>query len=239
MSCRSASPARRPAAPIPTRLGRPADTEVDPATNEIYVADGYGNHRVIVFDAETGAYKRHWGAYGKAAERRQEAGPTTRQRRSPSSSPIRSTACSSSNDGLVYVCDRTNDRIQVFRKDGTFVKEFFVAEETLQQRLGLGSRSLAEDAQQTFHASSPTAQTTKYARWCARPERTSGPSAQRPQRRQFHWIHNLASGQQGQHLHDGSRYRESARRNSAILGTAAEVTCCLSPPRSARARRYR
>src|SRR5262245_43921410 len=49
-----------------TRLGRPADTEVDPATNELYVADGYGNHRVIILDADTGAYKRHWGAYGKA-----------------------------------------------------------------------------------------------------------------------------------------------------------------------------
>ena len=48
-----------------TRLGRPAHMVVDPATNELYVADGYGNHRVIVFDADTGAYKRHWGAYGK------------------------------------------------------------------------------------------------------------------------------------------------------------------------------
>ncbi len=48
-----------------TRLGRPADAEVDPDTNEVYMADGYFNHRVIVFDANTGAYKRHWGAYGK------------------------------------------------------------------------------------------------------------------------------------------------------------------------------
>jgi hypothetical protein len=46
-----------------TRLGRPADTMLDPETNELFVADGYGNHRVIVFDADTGAYKRHWGAY--------------------------------------------------------------------------------------------------------------------------------------------------------------------------------
>src|SRR6202022_4775196 len=48
-----------------TRLGRPADAEVDLETNEVYIADGYFNHRVIVFDANTGAYKRHWGAYGK------------------------------------------------------------------------------------------------------------------------------------------------------------------------------
>src|SRR3954469_19327133 len=45
-------------------LRLPAKTVVDPKTNELYVADGYGNHRVIVFDADTGKYKRHWGAYG-------------------------------------------------------------------------------------------------------------------------------------------------------------------------------
>src|SRR5471030_1232158 len=47
------------------RLGRPADTVVDAAANEIYVADGYQNHRVIVFDADSGAFKRMWDAYGK------------------------------------------------------------------------------------------------------------------------------------------------------------------------------
>ena len=45
-------------------LGLPAKIFVDPKTNELYVADGYGNKRVIVFDADTGKYKRHWGAYG-------------------------------------------------------------------------------------------------------------------------------------------------------------------------------
>ena len=48
-----------------TQLGKPAETAIDKDANEIYVADGYGNRRVIVFDATTGAYKRHWGAYGK------------------------------------------------------------------------------------------------------------------------------------------------------------------------------
>src|SRR5438552_1741612 len=48
-----------------TQLGKPAETAIDTEANEIYVADGYGNRRVIVFDATTGAYKRHWGAYGK------------------------------------------------------------------------------------------------------------------------------------------------------------------------------
>ena len=75
-----------------TRLGRPADTEVDPATNEVYVADGYGNHRVIVFDADTGAYKRHWGAYGKPPNDAKQAALQSGRRRRRSSSPIRSTA---------------------------------------------------------------------------------------------------------------------------------------------------
>ena len=56
-----------------TQLGKPAETAIDKDANEIYVADGYGNHRVIVFDATTGAYKRHWGAYGNPPDRRQAA----------------------------------------------------------------------------------------------------------------------------------------------------------------------
>src|ERR1019366_3247775 len=46
-------------------LRGPAQTFIDPKTNEVYVADGYGNKRVVVYDADTGKYKRHWGAYGK------------------------------------------------------------------------------------------------------------------------------------------------------------------------------
>src|SRR5215212_1468357 len=113
-----------------SRLGRPANMQVDPSTNEVFVADGYFNHRVIVFDADTGAYKRHWGAYGK---------PPTDDKLPPYS-PSAAPAQQFSNpvhcvriaqDGLVYVCDRANDRIQVFRKDGSFVKEFFVEKATL------------------------------------------------------------------------------------------------------------
>ena len=103
---------------------------VDPATNEAYVADGYGNKRVIVFDADTGRYKRHWGAYGNKPDdtdlgRYKPDAPPARQFRSP-------VHCAElSKDGLLYVCDRPNDRLQVFKKDGTFVKEVFVAKTTL------------------------------------------------------------------------------------------------------------
>jgi hypothetical protein len=131
-------------------LGGAASMVVDRAANELYVADGYVNHRVIVFDTETGAYKRHWGAYGKppddsyfqaAGERlpgpfsgkvQNENRPSNYDPDGPPPPQFRVVhSVRIANDGLVYVCDRTNDRIQVFRKDGTFVKEAFVAPRTL------------------------------------------------------------------------------------------------------------
>lgn len=111
-------------------LRLPAKTMVDPKTNELYVADGYGNRRVIVFDADTLKYKRHWGAYGNKPDDTQlppykAAEPPAQQFRNP----VHCVALA--NDGLLYVCDRTNDRIQVFTTAGKFVKEMFVAKETL------------------------------------------------------------------------------------------------------------
>jgi len=113
-----------------TVLGKPAETTIDQDANEIYVADGYGNRRVIVFDATTGAYKRHWGAYGnKPNDDKQPpyspAAPVSQQ----FGNPVHCVKIA--NDGLVYICDRINDRIQVFKKDGSFVKEFFYEKNTL------------------------------------------------------------------------------------------------------------
>ena len=115
-------------------LGGPAGLFVYPKTNELFVADGYFNHRVIVFDADTGAYKRHWGAYGKKpddelhfpARAQLLQGPPPPQFNNPVHAVL------VSNDDLVYVADRTNNRLQVFRLDGTFVKEVFIARNTLQ-----------------------------------------------------------------------------------------------------------
>ncbi len=129
-------------------LGRPASILVDPETNEVYVADGYGNRRVIVFDAETGEYRRHWGAYGDTpgdaplAAYDPDAAPSRDYR-----SPVHDVAIA--NDGLVYVADRTNNRVQVFHKDGTFVTEAFIRPETL----GSGTASgvtLSEDPEQRW-----------------------------------------------------------------------------------------
>jgi DNA-binding beta-propeller fold protein YncE len=111
-------------------LGRPAKIFVDPKTNEVYVADGYGNRRVIVYDADTGAFKRYWGAYGHKPDDSpmppyNPNDPPAQQFRNP-------VHCADlSNDGLLYVCDRVNDRIQVFKTDGTFVKEAFFYKNTL------------------------------------------------------------------------------------------------------------
>ncbi len=109
---------------------RAAKIFVDPEANEAYIADGYGNKRVIVYDADSGAYKRHWGAYGNKPD---DADPGPYNPGAPPAQQFRNPVhCAElAHDGLLYVCDRTNDRIQVFKKDGTFVKEQFIAKETL------------------------------------------------------------------------------------------------------------
>jgi DNA-binding beta-propeller fold protein YncE len=132
----------------PENFGRVAKIFVDPKANEAYVADGYLNKRVAVLDADTGKMKRYWGAYGKKPDdaplgNYSPDAPPAPQFRNP-------VHCASlAVDGLVYVCDRQNDRIQVFRQDGTFVKEAFIAKETL----GSGSvwdLAFSADEQQRF-----------------------------------------------------------------------------------------
>ena len=110
-------------------LSRPAEVEVDMAANEVYVADGYGNRRVIVYDADKGTFKRMWGAYGKPPT---DDPNVTYDPTKPLSTNWQTVHCASlANDGLVYVCDRVNDRIQVFKKDGTYIKEAQIAKRTL------------------------------------------------------------------------------------------------------------
>ena len=111
-------------------FGRVAKIFVDAEANEAYIADGYGNRRVAVVDADSGEFKRYWGAYGNRPDdsplpRYNPNDPPAQQFRSP-------VHCAElSNDRLLYVCDRAGDRIQVFHPDGTFVKEGFIEKETL------------------------------------------------------------------------------------------------------------
>ena len=111
------------------RLGSPADIAVDVAAKEVFVADGYGNRRVVVFDSETGAYKRHWGAYGKRpSDEKTAAYDPSKPPSEQFGNPVHCVRIA--KDGLVYVCDRPNDRLQVFQPDGKFVKEAFYAKNT-------------------------------------------------------------------------------------------------------------
>jgi DNA-binding beta-propeller fold protein YncE len=113
-----------------TGLNKPAGVSVDAAGSEVYVADGFGNRRVVVFDATTGAYKRHWG----------RAGDT----------PFASVSCARmAKDGTVYVCDRGNNRVVAFDKTGKWLKEGVVSATTK----GTGSVwdvAFSNDPQQRF-----------------------------------------------------------------------------------------
>ena len=120
-------------------LNEPTKAFVYPKTNEVFISDGYINRRVIVFDADTGAFKRLWGAYGKKPddtlprihripfERPQDLPVQTLFQGPPPEQFNLVHSVLISNDDLVYVADRSNNRIQVFKPDGTFVKEAFVA----------------------------------------------------------------------------------------------------------------
>ena len=132
----------------PQNFGRVAKIFVDPRDNEAYIADGYLNKRVAVLDADTGKMKRQWGAYGNKPDDRNlgpydPSAPPAQQFRNP-------VHCADlSVDNLVYVCDRVNNRIQVFQKDGKFVKEAFFAKNSL----GEGSVwdvAFSRDPQQTY-----------------------------------------------------------------------------------------
>jgi len=129
-------------------FGQVAKIFVDKKENEAYIADGYGNKRVAVLDADTGKFKRYWGAYGNKPDdtnlgRYNPEAPPAQQFRTP-------VHCAElSNDRFVYVCDRVNDRIQVFTTEGKFVKEAWVSRKTL----GDGSTwdiAFSNDPQQKF-----------------------------------------------------------------------------------------
>jgi len=108
------------------------DVFVDTQAKEVYAADGYGNKRVIVFDSETGKFKRMWGAFGNPP-------PTTFAPNAAGPQPQTTPdgpqefglphAIKVSNDGIVYVADRINNRIQTFARDGKFLKQTRVTNE--------------------------------------------------------------------------------------------------------------
>jgi DNA-binding beta-propeller fold protein YncE len=178
-----------------TQLGRPAHMIVDAGPNELYVADGYGNRRIVVFDASTLAYKRHWGAYGEKPndDKLPNYDPKGALMRS-FSSPVHCVRIST--DGFVYVCDRANDRIQVFEKSGKFVREFRVEPETLQNG-SVWDLVLSEDAAQKYlfvangangYLITVERATGQVLGTFSRPGRMAG---------ELRWVHNLAIDSKG------------------------------------------
>jgi DNA-binding beta-propeller fold protein YncE len=129
-------------------LGQPADMAVYPPTNELFVADGYGNRRVIVFDAETGAYKRHWGAYGNRPD---DSAPKVTRTEGPGDPQFNQVHhVRISKDGIVYVADRLNRRIQTFQTNGTFIKEVFLRRDTKETGGTASSIAFSADPQQRY-----------------------------------------------------------------------------------------
>jgi len=198
-------------------LRLPAKTFLDRETNELYVADGYGNHRVIVFDAETGKYKRHWGAYGHKPDdvdlgRYDPKAPPAQQFRNP-------VHCADlSRDRLLYVCDRVNNRIQVFKPDGTFVKEAFFNRETL----GSGSAwdvAFSRDGQQKFLylADGENSKVHVILRETLELLTSFGEGGRQPG--EFYGVHSLATDSKG-NLYTTETYRGQRVQRFVYMGLA-------------------
>ena len=132
----------------PDHLGGPANFYVEPKTNELFIADGYINKRVVVYDAATGKYKRHWGAYGKVPNDTEKYQYPVRVNEPPQQySTLHGLV--GSKDGLIYVSDRRGNRIQVFRQNGEFLMEKFVRPETGGSGSGF-SLQFSRDAEQSI-----------------------------------------------------------------------------------------
>ena len=129
-------------------LHEPADAFVHPATNELFVADGYGNHRVAVFDADTGVFKRMWGAFGNAPEDDDHCPNISLDSVPDGPGPPQLSivhAIRVSNDGMVYVADRENRRVQVFTLDGEFIDQIVRGDVPFARNL-----ALSPDPEQRF-----------------------------------------------------------------------------------------
>ena len=175
-------------------LWRAAKIFIDPIANETYIADGYGNRRVIVFDADSGKYKRHWGAYGARPD---DANIGDYVPGEPPAKHFRTVHCVIvSRDRFVYVCDRVNDRVQVFRTDGTFVKEAFFEPKTIRSG-SVWDMTFSHDPQQTYiyQADGVNEEVRVLRRDTLEVLTTFGDGGRQPG--QFYGVHNVAVDSKG------------------------------------------
>ena len=176
-------------------FGRVAKIWVDPKTNEAYIADGYLNKRVAVLDADSGKMKRYWGAYGNKPDdanlgKYDPKAPPAQQFRNPVHCVERS------HDGLLYVCDRANDRVQVFRPDGSFVKEAFFAKETLGSGSAWDIAFSKDAAQRYFFLADGTNEKVRVIERDSLQEITNfGDGGRQPG--QFYGVHSIAADSKG------------------------------------------
>jgi len=196
-------------------LWKPSRIFDDPGAGEIYVSDGYGNRRVIVFDRATGAYKRHWGAYG--ARPSDETLPPYDPAAPPSKQFSTAHCVVVANDGLVYVCDRVNDRIQVFKKDGTFVKEARIEPDTYRSG-SVWDLALSHDSGQTYlYAANGVNEHINILRRDTLDVLTSfGDGGRQPG--QFFGVHNLAVDSKG-NLYTAETYTGARIQRFVYKGT--------------------
>src|SRR4051812_34859946 len=178
-----------------TQLGRPAHMMMDTRAQELYVADGYGNKRVVVFDARTGAYKRHWGAYGAQPSDDKQAAYDPNQAPSRQfGNPVHCVRLS--HDGKVYVCDRVNNRIQVFEPSGKFIQEFRVEPLTLANG-SVWDMVLSHDAAQKFMYVADGANGRIYVLNRADGAQLSSFGRTGRMAGEFKWVHNMTIDRQG------------------------------------------
>ena len=201
-------------------FGRVAKIWVDPKTNEAYIADGYLNKRVAVLDADSGKMKRYWGAYGNKPDdanlgKYDPKAPPAQQFRNPVHCVERS------HDGLLYVCDRANDRVQVFHPDGSFVKEAFFAKETLGSGSAWDIAFSKDAAQRYFFLADGTNEKVRVIERDSLQEITNfGDGGRQPG--QFYGVHSIAADSKGNlyttETYEGKRVQRFVYRG---IGAAA------------------
>ncbi len=195
-----------------------AKVSLDEAANEAYVSDGYGNHRVAVMDMDTGKIKRYWGAYGHKPDdtplgNYNPEAPLAQQFRNP-------VHCAEpSNDGMVYVCDRPNDRIQVFKKNGEFVKETQVAKTTRGDGSVWDIAFSKDAAQKYFYLADGANEKVHVFDRLSLTELTSfGDGGRQPG--QFYAVHSIATDSKG-NVYTTETYRGQRLQKFVYKGLAA------------------
>jgi DNA-binding beta-propeller fold protein YncE len=207
-------------------FGRVAKIWVDPKTNEAYVADGYRNKRVAVLDADTGKMKRYWGAYGNKPDdadlgKYDPSAALPKQFRNPVHCVERT------EDGLVYVCDRQANRIQVFKPDGTFVKEASFARNTLGSGAAWDIAFSRDPAQKYIYLADGTNEVVRVVLRETLQELTNfGDGGRQPG--QFYGVHSIATDSKGNiyttETYEGKRLQKFVLKGMGRVAPAQGTT---------------